>query len=259
MRPSAQIHIQPAFLRGALLIALLVSAGCGPKYPKCDKDDQCSSHSEVCVEGSCQQCRDDSTCGKGQQCKGGRCEAKGECSGDRDCKDNKVCRSGKCQTECASDNDCGKGLKCSDSRCVDQLSCNSNADCKGGLPCVSGRCSEAINASRGMGCAYPRVQFPYNMATLSSDAKNGLEKVADCLKEKGGTLVIEGHCDERGTEDYNLSLGEQRATAVRKYLERLGVPGDKIKTLSKGKLEPVAQGHDEASWAQNRRAEFIER
>jgi peptidoglycan-associated lipoprotein len=250
--------------RAVFFIALFsIVAGvtaCGPKYPKCSKDDHCKDHNEVCVEGMCQQCRDDSNCAQGQQCKGGRCEAKPECSIDGDCKDNKVCRSGKCQTECTADTDCGKGLKCSKNRCVDELSCNDNSECKNGLPCVAGRCQvQEASSDRSIPCGYPHVQFPFNESTLSREAQAGLQQVVDCLKEKGGTLVIEGHCDERGTEEYNLALGDQRANAVKKYLERLGVSTKKIQTISKGKLEPIAPGHDEASWAKNRRAEFIER
>jgi peptidoglycan-associated lipoprotein len=184
---------------------------------------------------------------------------KPECTADSNCTDNKVCRSGKCQTECTSNADCGKGLKCANNRCVDELSCKDDSECKG-VPCVNGRCNITDASSmRSVPCSYPRVQFPYNESTLSQDVKDGLQKVASCLKEKGGTLVIEGHCDERGTEEYNLALGDQRANAVKKFLERLGVPASKIQTISKGKLEPINPGHDEAAWAENRRAEFNEK
>lgn len=249
--------------RGLLLVFAAVAtaslAGCGPKYPKCDKDDQCKDHGEVCVEGTCQQCREDSSCGPGQICKGGRCEAKPECARDTECTDNKVCRSGKCQTECASNSDCGKGLRCTKNRCVDELACDQDSDCPGGVPCIQGRCG-ATDATReaNLSCAPPRVRFPFNEATLSAEARDGLEGYAKCLKSKSTKVTVEGHCDERGTEEYNLALGEQRATAVKKYLERLGVEGRRLRTLSKGELEPIAPGHDEASWAQNRRAEFVE-
>src|SRR5262245_29098817 len=81
------------------LLALAFASGCGPKYPKCEKDEHCAEHGEVCVNGTCQQCRDDSNCAEGMTCKGGRCEPKAECTTDSDCTDNKVCRSGKCQIE----------------------------------------------------------------------------------------------------------------------------------------------------------------
>ncbi len=239
------------------LSALFLSVSCAPKYPKCEKDEHCAEHNEVCVEGMCQQCRDDSNCGDGMTCKGGRCEPKAECSTDTDCTDNKVCRSGKCQIECEQDGDCGVGLKCQNNRCIDKLACNSDADCAGGMTCISGRCGEAIAASRSM-CDYPTVRFPFNEATLSSSVKEGLQSVAECLRSKGGRITIEGHADERGTEEYNLALGDRRAREVRKYLERLGVPGNKLEVLSKGENEPKDPGHDEDAWAANRRAEFIE-
>jgi peptidoglycan-associated lipoprotein len=150
-------------------------------------------------------------------------------------------------------------MKCSANRCVDQMSCNNNADCRGGLSCVAGRCTEAVAASRKMPCDYPKVRFPFNESTLSADAKDGLERVASCVKEKGATITVEGHCDERGTEEYNLALGDQRANAVKKYLERLGVPASKINVVSKGETEPLVNKSDEESWAENRRAEFEER
>jgi peptidoglycan-associated lipoprotein len=240
-----------------VVAGFLGALGCGPKYPKCDKDDHCAEKGEVCVEGMCQQCRDESNCQAGQVCKGGRCEAKAECASDTECTDNKVCRSGKCQIECTADGDCGVGLKCQNNRCIDKLACNSDADCSGGMTCLSGRCGEAMNASRGM-CSYPTVQFPFNEATLSRSVKDGLGQVVECMKSKGGTIIIEGHCDERGTEEYNLALGDRRARAVQKYLGQLGVPSSKMRVISKGEVDPKDSGHDEGAWSANRRAEFIE-
>jgi peptidoglycan-associated lipoprotein len=239
------------------LFALAFGSACGPKYPKCETDEHCAEQSEVCVEGMCQQCRDDSNCQEGMACNGGRCEPKAECSTDTDCTDNKVCRSGKCQIECEADGDCGVGLKCQDNRCIDKLACNTDADCATGMSCISGRCG-VENASRAM-CDYPTVQFAFNEATLSSDVKSGLQSVADCLKVKGGRITIEGHADERGTEEYNLALGDRRAREVRKYLVRLGVPEGKLEIISKGENEPKDSGHGEDAWTANRRAEFLER
>ena len=70
-------------------------------------------------------------------------------------------------------------------------------------------------------------------------------------------LLIEGHCDERGTEEYNRSLGERRALAVREYLVRLGIQASRIRTISYGFDRPVDNGHNEAAWSKNRRDEFI--
>jgi peptidoglycan-associated lipoprotein len=258
MRPTAHFTLAKILWAAGLVLGLLVIGGCGPKYPKCSKDSHCEEQGEVCVDGMCQQCRDDSNCAAGQTCKGGRCEAKSECSSNADCKDNKVCKSGKCQTECSADGDCGSGMKCSDNRCVDQLSCNDNSDCKGGMSCISGRCAQPMAASSGR-CEYGRVNFGFNESNLTEAAKSQLNSIAECLKSREGTVTIEGHADERGTEEYNLALGDSRANAVRKYLERLGVPSARLKVVSKGENEPLVNASNEEAWSQNRRAEFIER
>lgn len=247
-------------LVGLAALAAL-AAGCGPKYPKCDKDAQCADKGEVCVEGLCQQCRDDGQCAAGQQCKGGRCEAKPECASNADCSGNQICRSGKCQLECSADGDCGAGLKCANNRCVDKNSCDSAADCAPGMACIGGRCqAQTSQASRAM-CDYPTVRFPFNEATLSGSVKSGLQQVADCLKSKSASarLVVEGHCDERGTEEYNLALGDRRARAVQDFLKRLGVPAARIEVISKGEAQPLDGRSTEDAWEKNRRAEFIEK
>jgi peptidoglycan-associated lipoprotein len=77
------------------------------------------------------------------------------------------------------------------------------------------------------------------------------------LKYRDYKLVVEGHCDERGTAEYNLALGEKRATEAAKYLSDLGIEKERIKTISYGKEMPLDQGHDEAAWAKNRRAHFV--
>ena len=71
------------------------------------------------------------------------------------------------------------------------------------------------------------------------------------------TVTIEGHCDERGTAEYNLALGERRAVAAQAYLVSLGIPASRVKTVSYGKEFPFDPGHDEAAWAKNRRAHFV--
>ena len=70
-------------------------------------------------------------------------------------------------------------------------------------------------------------------------------------------ISIEGHCDERGTAEYNLALGERRAVAARNYLVSLGIPADRLKTVSYGKEFPFDPGHDESAWSKNRRAHFV--
>lgn len=101
------------------------------------------------------------------------------------------------------------------------------------------------------------VYFEYDSAQVASSERSKLEAIADYLRSNSGVgLIVEGHCDERGSNDYNLSLGERRAQAVRAYIIGLGIAAEQIKTVSYGEERPAAFGHDEASWSQNRRASF---
>jgi len=102
------------------------------------------------------------------------------------------------------------------------------------------------------------VFFDYDKAELRSDARATLTEDGRKLVASPKTnITIEGHCDERGTVDYNLALGERRANAGRDFLVSYGVDGGRIKTISYGESRPFALGHDESAWAQNRRAHFV--
>ena len=102
------------------------------------------------------------------------------------------------------------------------------------------------------------VYFGYDSAELSSEARAALDANAGVLKKyPAWTVTIEGHCDERGTAEYNLALGERRAAAAQSYVVALGVPASRVKTVSYGKEFPFDPGHDEAAWARNRRAHFV--
>ncbi|RMG49116.1 MAG: peptidoglycan-associated lipoprotein Pal [Acidobacteria bacterium] len=101
------------------------------------------------------------------------------------------------------------------------------------------------------------VYFDLDSSALDEEAKRILEENARwLLAHPEVRIVVEGHCDERGTVEYNLELGQRRARAVREYLIRLGVDGDRIGTISYGELRPADPGHGESAWARNRRAEF---
>lgn len=100
-----------------------------------------------------------------------------------------------------------------------------------------------------------RVFFDYDSSQVDEEAKATLERQAAWLKQNAGVNVtVEGHCDERGTREYNIALGERRATAAKKVLVSLGVAANRISTISYGKERPAVQGSDESAWAQNRRA-----
>ena len=104
---------------------------------------------------------------------------------------------------------------------------------------------------------FETVYFDFDKFNLRSDSKSGLDSNYDLLMQFPDVMVkIEGHCDERGTVEYNLSLGEKRATACKDYLVGLGIDASRISTISYGKERPVDSGHSEAAWGKNRRCEF---
>lgn len=101
------------------------------------------------------------------------------------------------------------------------------------------------------------IYFDYDSSALRPDALATLSKLADEVKATPGvTVQVEGHCDERGTQEYNIALGSRRALAARAHLIKLGVPADRLLPISYGEEVPAVDGHDEAAWAKNRRAEF---
>lgn len=102
------------------------------------------------------------------------------------------------------------------------------------------------------------IHFAFDSFVLDPEAERILGEKAAWLQENTGVGVqIEGHCDERGTSDYNLALGERRANAVQQYLTVLGVDSGRLSTISYGEEQPLDPGHDEAAWSRNRRAHFV--
>lgn len=102
------------------------------------------------------------------------------------------------------------------------------------------------------------VYFDYDQSTIRSDAGGILRNNAAAIKghENWGTITIEGHCDERGSDEYNLALGEKRANGVKRYLVDLGIPDSRFSTVSFGEAKPSVPGHAESAWRYNRRAQF---
>jgi peptidoglycan-associated lipoprotein len=102
------------------------------------------------------------------------------------------------------------------------------------------------------------IRFDFDKSVVRADAKKILSGVADYMKKnKGAKLLIEGHCDERGTSEYNMALGDRRAESARAYLASLGVPASALSTVSFGKEKPLDPGNNEDAWAKNRRAHFV--
>lgn len=213
---SAGMYALAAFALGT---ALLGSA-CGPKYPKCEQDEDCKA-AEFCVDGQCQKCRSDSDCGTGQSCNAGACaDIPGYC--------------------------------------------DERTACPSGQECVGNRCQapqpEPVSRPEppSTGCQLQAVYFGFDSSNLESSARDVIAKNAQCVKEKAMTGVrITGHTDNRGTEEYNLALGERRARSVEQYMSSLGVEKGKLSSSSAG--EEMSRGEDESGMAQDRKAEFSTR
>lgn len=101
--------------------------------------------------------------------------------------------------------------------------------------------------------------YNYDEATLDGAAQDALQNSATWLKGEGSgySVLLEGHCDERGTEQYNLALGDRRANAAKDYLATLGINNGRMRTVSYGEERPFDEGHDDAAWAKNRRAHIV--
>src|SRR3984957_9871030 len=127
----------------------------------------------------------------------------------------------------------------------------------GVIPVASADEFENMTEDRAALASYT-VHFAYDSAAVKSSEQSNLQAVAAALSSDASTkLLIEGYCDERGTEEYNRSLGERRALALREALAKLGVDPSRVRTISYGKDKPADSGHDEAAWAKNRRGEFV--
>jgi len=119
---------------------------------------------------------------------------------------------------------------------------------------VGGGSGSTSSDSGELGVAY----FDYDSYRISAEGRTALSTNAEWLKANpNATVQIEGHCDERGTTEYNLALGERRANAARDYLVRLGIDRNRLSVISYGEERPADPGHDESAWSRNRRAAFV--
>lgn len=114
------------------------------------------------------------------------------------------------------------------------------------------------NLSGAQDLASQAVYFAFDDYTINAAAEATLGTLGDKLKGSAATQVqVQGHCDERGSIEYNLALGKLRAEAVKKYLVSVGVSAAQLSTVSYGEVKPAVEGHDESAWSQNRRADFV--
>ncbi len=238
----------------ALICALscvVMFASCGkPEYPACDGDDDCKAHGEVCADKKCVECIKDASCvaklGAGATCQKNSCVAaiKPECTQDTDCTSGGKCRNNKCG--CQSDDECGNGKQCTGGLCTEKARAEKVS--------ASRQCMDPNNPGK---VALQTINFDLDKSELRPDAQSVLDQDAECLKQAPTQkFTVVGHCDERGTVEYNLSLGEQRAGTVVKYLDRLGAANNRLRVVSKGKAQQLCKEATDDCYAKNRRVEF---
>ena len=134
-----------------------------------------------------------------------------------------------------------------------EKTCASDLDCGAKQLCLNNKCVDITPDLAA--CTDVRVHFPFNSDEIDAADKPQLDRSARCLKADHALhITIEGNADERGTEEYNMALGDRRARAVASYLGSLGASQQQVATVSYGKENPECKEHDEACWAKNRRA-----
>jgi peptidoglycan-associated lipoprotein len=267
-----------AWTAACVFLLSIAAVGCRPPFPQCRSDDDCKAEKGnstllVCVNGQCQECAKDADCPKERpKCKDARCvecledkdcpegklckdnQCKYECEIDSDCQDGKICKEHKCRFECEKDEDCPAGNECKDHRCVVKCKCQSDQDCPEGKMCQSCDCTDRPQ------CQPQAIHFDFNRYDLRSEDRQTLDKNAECMKQRPDLKVtVEGHCDDRGTEEYNITLGDKRARAAKNYMERLGIGAKRLGSISYGEGRPVCREQSEDCWGQNRRDEFVEK
>jgi peptidoglycan-associated lipoprotein len=149
----------------------------------------------------------------------------------------------------------GKGKKSGDG--VSDVGMNGGVDGMGGMGGAGGG-TRIGESGQIVDAQLSAVQFAFDSALVDETERAKAEAAASYLKANSGTFVtLEGHCDEQGSAEYNMSLGERRAQAVRTYLMNLGIDSTRIQTKSFGFEKPKDPGHDEKAWSVNRRVEFV--
>ncbi len=118
--------------------------------------------------------------------------------------------------------------------------------------------SSSTGSAGQLKSALDSIYFSFDSSNLDSPARETLSRTYESLKQQPGIKVrIEGNCDDRGSAEYNLALGEKRAKAAKKYLSAMGIADKRLSTISYGKEKPVDSSHDEAAWKKNRRDDFV--
>jgi peptidoglycan-associated lipoprotein len=142
--------------------------------------------------------------------------------------------------------------------CSSKSTISPAANTSGGGDMSGGSGAGYNGQSNAAGLVLGDIFFNFDSSALSTEAQEQLKQNAAWLKSHAGqSATIEGHCDERGTDEYNVALGERRAVSAKQYLVTLGVGDSKLTTVSYGKERPFDPGHNEEAWAKNRRDHFV--
>ena len=218
-------------LAALVFVALLTACPSPPKNGECKSSKDCEAQAgfgKLCVSGACAECAADADCKDGFSCKANKCEPKPAAPA--------AAAAAAPKAECAGDAECGSGKGCQEGRCVNT---------------IEPACADAAAFT---------AHFGYDQSSVAGESAAALKRLAACLaKAPARRVQVDGHCDDRGTTQYNLALGKKRAETVKKYLADLGVAGA-IGTNTFGKEQPLCREAAESCWSKNRRAELkIER
>lgn len=220
-----------------IVIALAATAGCKKKKttPGCDGDEDCQN-GLVCVNKECVEK-----------------PVKPECEKDADCPDGKVCQAGTCRA-CTQDGECGPGGSCESGACKRATACTSDEQCADDEDCVDGFCQKPWAGGGGDAtCQLATVYFALDDANIAASERDRLDGNQSCIeKTTGKQVLVIGHTDSTGTDEYNIALSERRAQTVADYLARLGTDPARMQVVPKGETEPSGQGDEK-----DRRVEFM--
>jgi peptidoglycan-associated lipoprotein len=227
-------------------MVMAVLAGCGskPKQPGCKGDKDCKN-GNVCSGNKCVECASDANCPAGKKCVANACVVKPQCERDDQCPLGQVCQAGSCKP-CASDGECGPGGTCNAGLCTRPKACGKDEDCADDEDCVDGLCRKTGQGTNiDAGCTLETIYFSFDDSSIQQSERDHLDGNYQCMSKnpKQSVLVI-GHTDSSGTEEYNIALSERRAQSVADYLSRLGSDPAKMQVVPKGETEPSGSGDD---------------
>jgi peptidoglycan-associated lipoprotein len=242
----------------------------------CPEGEECTENACKPIPGYCsankpcppdQKCRNNRCgpvcsaefpCPPGEKCQDNKCVPDVECSDTEPkipCPPGKICKDNKCvpEPQCGPAKPCPKGQECKDGKCeAIEGYCDEQKPCPANMECKDNRCV----AKPPPACELKPIYFDFDKSEIREDQKKTLDDNAACMKQQPEKkLMIEGNCDERGTKEYNIALGERRWKSVRDALKAAGIGEDKMEGISYGEEKPVCTEHKEECWQKNRRAE----